>query len=829
MTPEVRQCLDALSRGELSIEAAEPPLARALARGDLNRLELAKAVEELRAAGHIGGREALALLANVDRMTLVRPAQTANVANTAADTLVKPAADAGSATLTKTFGSVPDSDAQTRSFGSSPGNAESTQTFADASYDEQTHPYPPIDGADEQTHSYPPIAAEEQTHSFPPIAATEEQTHSYPPIDNSATQTKSFAPAASSDALTRSFLSAPRSLEQTHSYPPPATLAEETHSYPPIDNSATQTKALRDAASPDAQTKSFAPSRGASTQAPLDAPLPGIDTLLNSNRVLLDANADPMGASTTAKAIAQADSPYPSSSTLVIADDSPTRGRDAARIPDDFDSPPTATRQIPPPKVERTEVIPPPVFERVETSPPRGGSDAKAAAPKSAAKSAAASSAPKPARPKPPDEARSDAITLRDRYRLEKLIGQGAMGQVWKAKDLLSVEARDRNPFVAIKVLREDFARVPHALVGLHREASRAQKLAHPNVGTVYMLDRDEASGRAFIAMEMLEGSPLDKVIKQRTGEPMSRLEGMPIVRGMAEGLAYAHRRGIIHCDFKPANVFLTQDGVPKILDFGIARAVQVAGASGAKLTTEHNDSVFEGYTPTYASPEMIADQEPVPADDVFSIGLVAYELLAGKHPFERKQADVAMKAGMVPAPISGLKRHEWRAIQKALAFERAQRWVDGAAFLKELQGRTPLQKTLLAALAAAVVAAGVFGWQAWADTQPAVPFSSLSPAVQAQFRDRITQGEQSLAYVAKTGDVSASADAAQFFAEAYEMHPKNREAVRGLKQAADYAVGWFKKREDRAEARAELEKFRDKSEFYTKYAPINDAIEDLK
>ena len=662
--PQVRECLDALCRGESSIEDVGTALARALAAGDLNRLELSQAVEALRAAGHIGGREALTLLANVDRLTHVRPAR-----------------------------------------------------FAQA----------PGPGSDDPTKAYGPFAGPE-TASVPG------------PND----PTKSFG------------------------------------SIPPSD----------------AATKLLAPTLAADPQALPDVSAPGSDTWLTDG-------AKP-GLSTTARAIALADSPYPSSSTLVIADESATSAPESVTAAD-FESPPTATRPPAPSKVERTEVIPPPRFERAD--PPLARTNDTG----------------------PKDEGQSDAITLRGRYRLEKLIGQGAMGQVWKAKDLLGVEARDRNPFVAIKVLREDFARVPHALVGLHREASRAQKLAHPNVGTVYVLDRDEASGRAFIAMEMLEGQPLDKLIKQRLGEPMTRLEGIPIVRGMAEGLAYAHRRGIVHCDFKPANVFLTQDDVPKILDFGIARAVQVAGQSGARQTTEHNDSVFEGYTPTYAAPELIADKEPLPADDVFSLGLVAYELLAGKHPFDRKQADVAMQEGLQPAPISGLKRHEWRAIQKALAFDRAQRWPDGAAFLKELQGRTPLQKTLLAALAAAVIVAGVFGWQAWVDSQPAVPFNSLPPAVQTAFHERIAQGEQSLAYVANTGDVSASADAAQFFAEAYAMHPKNREAVRGLEKAADHAIDWFTKREDHAEARAELEKFRDKSDYYTKYAPINDAIDELK
>jgi serine/threonine protein kinase len=423
----------------------------------------------------------------------------------------------------------------------------------------------------------------------------------------------------------------------------------------------------------------------------------------------------------------------------------------------------------------------------------------------------------------------AEPITLRGRYRLEELMGQGAMGQVWKAKDMLAVEARDKNPFVAIKVLRGEMERTRTAFVGMHREASRAQKLAHPNVGTVYTLDRDEASGRAFIAMELLDGKPLDKFIKDRLGDPMPREEAMPILRGMAEGLAYAHKRGIVHCDFKPANVFLTRDGVPKILDFGIARAVQVADKSGAGLTTKGDDSVFMGFTPTYAAPDLIAENEPSTSDDVFSLGLVAYELLAGKHPFERKQADVAIKEGLKPVPLKGLKRNEWRAIEKALAYTRAERYPDGAAFVKDFVGRTPLQKTLIGALAASVLAASVFGWQTYIESQPTVPFESLPAEVQEQFKARVASGQESLDYVAKTGDVSASADAATFFAEAYALHPKNREAVRGLEQAADYAIPWFTQQPNRSEARAELEKFKGKSEFYNKYKPINEAIEDLK
>src|SRR6202011_2298857 len=120
---------------------------------------------------------------------------------------------------------------------------------------------------------------------------------------------------------------------------------------------------------------------------------------------------------------------------------------------------------------------------------------------------------------------------LRGRYELDEMIGQGAMGQVWRAKDLLAEEALDRNPYVAVKVLNSDFEARPDAFIALHREATRAQKLAHPNIVTVYVFDRDEESGRAFVAMELLEGRPLDRVIRQGGAGGLSREQAMPIIR----------------------------------------------------------------------------------------------------------------------------------------------------------------------------------------------------------------------------------------------------------------------------------------------------------
>jgi serine/threonine protein kinase len=420
-----------------------------------------------------------------------------------------------------------------------------------------------------------------------------------------------------------------------------------------------------------------------------------------------------------------------------------------------------------------------------------------------------------------------EGYRLRDRYLLEELIGQGAMGQVWRAKDLLGEEARDRNPYIAIKVLNSDFEGHPDAFVAMHREAARAQKLAHPNIVTVHVFDRDDQLGRAFIAMELLDGRPLDRVIRELRNEGLSRAEALPIIRGMAEGLAYAHRRGIVHADFKPANVFLTSDGTPKILDFGIAQAVQAADQAGAVAGAD--ESIFQGYTPNYAAPETIAGEAPRPADDVFALGIVSYELLTGRHPFGRKPATEAQAARLVLHPIRGLKRHEWKAIERALTFDRAARWVDSGAFAKALQGIGRLQVTLAAAVAVLSVTAGVLWYRNYLATGPALPLDQLAPDQQVIVRDSLAEGQTALHLLKEQHVIEASADAAQSFATAYEVHKGNRDAVAGMKEAADAFIEWCVRQSDRQQARAQLIEFQKKSEFYRTYAPLNRAIERLE
>jgi hypothetical protein len=423
------------------------------------------------------------------------------------------------------------------------------------------------------------------------------------------------------------------------------------------------------------------------------------------------------------------------------------------------------------------------------------------------------------------DEPLLPGMCLRGRYLLELKIGQGAMGQVWKAKDLLAEEARDKHPYVAIKVLHGEVARHPEAFAVMHREASRTQKLAHPNIVTVFNLDRDDASGRAIIAMELLEGEPLDRLIERNRRRPLPRKDLQAIVRGLADGLAYAHKRGIIHSDFKPGNVFVLRDGTPKILDFGIARAVQVGEAAS---DAAEDDSILSGYTETYASPQVLEMQPGLAVDDVFALGLVIYELYTSEHPYERKAATLARAEDMVPRRIKELTRAEWRAVEKALAFERPQRWQDAGKFGEAWQKRIGLKVALGVTLVALAATAGGLSYKNHLDALPAVPFEQLPAEIQRRVSSDLDEGNDALRVVRDGHVIEASADAADRFADAYALHPRNPDAVKGLEAAAGYFIDWALMQPDRERMQVELAKFRDKSEYYQGYAPLERASRKL-
>jgi serine/threonine protein kinase len=271
---------------------------------------------------------------------------------------------------------------------------------------------------------------------------------------------------------------------------------------------------------------------------------------------------------------------------------------------------------------------------------------------------------------------------IKERFILEDELGRGGMGIVFKARDLRMEEAQDRNPYVAVKVLNDEFKRHPESLKALQREFRKAQSLAHPNVVTVGDFDRD--GGNVFMTMELLEGEPLDQVIKRVQDRGLEKREALRITRDICRAMAYAHERGIVHSDFKPANAFLTRDGVVKVFDFGIARAAR-AGDRGSGTVTLFDAGTLGALTPAYASCEMIEGLEPDVRDDVYAIACVTYELLTGRHPFDRKSAEQARSTGLVPARPAGLSRQQWAALRRGLAFRREQRCATAIELLNGL------------------------------------------------------------------------------------------------------------------------------------------------
>jgi protein kinase-like protein len=278
------------------------------------------------------------------------------------------------------------------------------------------------------------------------------------------------------------------------------------------------------------------------------------------------------------------------------------------------------------------------------------------------------------------EQVKGTGDTLNNRFVLEECLGVGGMGTVYKALDLRKLEASDRKPYVAIKVLNVQFRGNPKSLIALQREARKAQVLAHRNIVTVYDFDRDGAI--VYLTMEYLSGKPLSQILRTPDFHGMPVGAALPIVRGMSAALAYAHERGFVHCDFKPANVFLTEHGEVKVIDFGIARVFQ--------RTEEENDAtVFDpgslgALTPAYASPEMLEHLEPDPRDDIYALGCITYELLTGRHPFDRLSATQARAAHRQPQRPEQLGSRQWRALRAALSFDRATRTPTVARFVEE-------------------------------------------------------------------------------------------------------------------------------------------------
>lgn len=362
---------------------------------------------------------------------------------------------------------------------------------------------------------------------------------------------------------------------------------------------------------------------------------------------------------------------------------------------------------------------------------------------------------------------------VNDRFVIAGILGRGGMGVVYRARDLRKEETGDRDPFVALKVLSDEYRRDPRMVVALQRESRKAQTLAHPNIATVYDFDRD--GDIVYLTMEELDGQPLNELIREHPlGLP--KAEALSIVRGLSLGLAYAHNKNIIHSDFKPGNAFFTSSKQVKILDFGIARAAPLERFEASEQT-RFDAGEIGALTPSYAACEMFEGREPHPADDVYALAIVAYQLFSGRHPFDSVAAPQARQQGLEPKPVKGLGRREWRAIRRGLAFDREDRSQHAAEFLADLEGPSRVKMVGAAAVALGVLFAAYFGYVQVREAQralPDIPFEQLTPESQALVTQALDEG----ATLVRFGDEGS---ALMLYRDAYTVHPRNPEVVAAL------------------------------------------------
>ena len=263
---------------------------------------------------------------------------------------------------------------------------------------------------------------------------------------------------------------------------------------------------------------------------------------------------------------------------------------------------------------------------------------------------------------------------IADRYELEELVGTGGMSTVFRAHD------RQLERRVAIKILHEHYATDPEYLERFRREARAVARLSHPNIVTV--IDRGNDDGRQYIVFEHVDGENLKEFVLRSGRLPVRR--ALELALAIADGLSFAHQRGLVHRDVKPQNVLLNKDGDVKVTDFGIARSLHVEHG-----VTQTGTVMGTG---EYLAPEQASGKPVSPATDVYSLGVVLWELLAGDVPFvgENFVAIALRHVNELPPDLRerrpDVSPRLAAAVDRALAKDPARRFPSMADFAKELR-----------------------------------------------------------------------------------------------------------------------------------------------